>query len=116
MRSKLPAAPCAAHIFEQEKSMSIAQPFYTTIPESGTITLPPEFRTAEVMILETPLKNPTPIDYSDCWQTKSLDEIAAEQGGTKNCTNPDEYVGSLAFLWDSDEEIEAFLKKRKDEV
>jgi len=92
--------------------MSVTQPFYTTVPESGTITLPQKFRTTEVMILKTP--NPTNCD--EFWKTKSLDEIVVEQGGPKVCTNPDEYVGSLAFLWDSDDEIETFLKKRKDEV
>jgi hypothetical protein len=92
--------------------MSMPQPFYAMVPESGTITLPQKFRTTEVMILETP--NPTAC--GEFWQTKSLDEVDAEQGGPKVCTNPDEYVGSLAFLWDSDEEIEMFLKKRKDEI
>jgi hypothetical protein len=89
------------------------QPFYTTsVPENGTITLPQKFRATKVMILETP----SPTDRNEFWQTKSLDEIVAEQGGPKACTNPDEYFGSLAFLWDSEEEMETFLKKRKDEI
>jgi len=96
--------------------MSIAQPFYTMVPESGTITLPPEFRASKVMILETPQKKSKPTESNEFWKTQSLDEVVAEQGGPKTCTNPDEYVGSLAFLWDSDEEIETFLKKRKDEI
>jgi hypothetical protein len=86
------------------------------VPESGTITLPPEFRTAEVIVREATPKKMSPMSCNDFWQTKSLDEIAAEQGGTKVCTNPDEYFGSLAFLWDSEDELETFLKKRKDEI
>ena len=96
--------------------MSATQPFYASVPESGTITLPPEFRTTEVMILETTSKMPSSIDRHEFWRTQSLDEIAAEQGGAKVCTNPNEYFGSLAFLWDSEEEMETFLKKRKDEI
>ena len=86
------------------------------VPESGTITLPPEFRTTEVMILETTPKKPKTTEGSEFWQTKSLDEIAAEQGGQKICTNPDTYFGSLAFLWDSAEEMETFLEKRREEI
>ena len=93
--------------------MSTTQPFYAMVPESGTITLPPEFRTTEVMILET---TPKTTEGSEFWQTKSLDEIAAEQGGSKVCTNPDSYFGSLAFLWDSEEEMETFLEKRREEI
>ena len=96
--------------------MSVAQPFYTTVPSSGTITLPPEFRGTEVMIREAAPKKPLPENDDDFWRKKSLDEIDAEQGGPKICTNPDEYFGSLAFLWDSKEEIEMFLKKRKEEI
>ena len=92
--------------------MSMTQPFYTMVPESGTITLPQKFRTTEVMILETP----SPTGCDEFLKTKSLDEIVAEQGGPKVCANPDKYVGSLAFLWDSNDEIETFLKSRKDEI
>ena len=96
--------------------MSIPKPFYVIVPESGTITLPSEFRTAEVMILETTSKKPKTTENNEFWQTKSLDEIAAEQGGPKVCTNPDAYFGSLAFLWDSEAEMETFLEKRRDEI
>jgi hypothetical protein len=85
------------------------------VPASGTITLPPEFRDAEVVILETTSKRP-PEDRDEFWCPKSLDEIAVDQGGAKICTNPDEYFGSLAFLWDSEEEIESFLQNRRDEI
>ena len=40
----------------------------------------------------------------------------AEQAGPTVCAVPDEYFGSLAFLWDSNEEIETFLKRRKEET
>jgi len=96
--------------------MTLTQPFYTTVPESGTITLPPKYRGVEVTIHETISKKPLPRDRDEFWRKKSLEEIVAEQGGPKVCTNPDEYFGSLAFLWDSEEEMETFLKKRREEV
>jgi len=96
--------------------MSTTQPFYARVPESGTITLPPEFWTTEVMILETTPKKPKSMESNEFWQTKSLEEIAAEQGGSKICVSPDAYFGSLAFLWDSEEEIETFLEKRREEI
>jgi len=96
--------------------MSIAQPFYTTVPESGMITLPPIYRGIEVIVHGTTSEKPLPVDREEFWRKKTLDEIVAEQGGPKICTNPEEYFGSLSFLWDSEEEMETFLKKRKDEV
>jgi len=97
--------------------MSIAQHFYTTVPESGTITLPPEFCGDQVDVIVLKKSVPLPLPGGDdFWRKKSLDEIVAEQGGPRICTDPDEYFGSLAFLWDSEEEMEMFLEKRKEEI
>ena len=96
--------------------MTLTQPFYTTVPESGTITLPPEYRGAEIMIRETAPKKMLPMDSREFPRRKTLDEIAAEQGGPKICTNPDEYFGFLADFWDSPEEVEEFLRRRKGDI
>ena len=96
--------------------MSLAQQFYTTVPESGTITLPPEFRGTEVVILETTPKKPPAIAPDEFWRRKTLDEIDAEQGGPKICTNPDEYFGFLSEFLGSKEEVEEFLRRRKEEA
>ena len=93
--------------------MSTTQPFCTMVPESGTITLPPEFRGAEVMILETVPKKTLPESDDDFWRTKSLDEIVAEQGGPKVCTNPANLWEGFPKLWETQEELEEFLERRK---
>ena len=96
--------------------MSTMPYFYTTVPESGTITLPEEFRGNQVDITVRRKSGPLPNNSDDFWRKKPLDEIVAEQGGPKICTNPDEYFGFLSELWDSKEEVEEFLLKRKDEI
>jgi len=95
-----------------ERTMSTSQPFYATVPESGTITLPPEFRGAEVTIIETVPKKTAPMNDDDF---KSLDEIDAEQGGPKICMNSGDYFGYMSELWNSKEEMEQFLHRRKEE-
>jgi len=67
--------------------MSIAQHFYTTVPESGMITLPSATRRAE-----------------DGWTSKTLEQIIDEQGGPK-AADFDELYGAGASLWESDEEF-----------
>ncbi len=37
--------------------MSTTEPFYTTVPANGTITLPPEFRGSEILVLRTELSS-----------------------------------------------------------
>ena len=93
--------------------MTLTQPFYTTVPESGTITLPPKYRGVEVTIHETIPKKPLPIDRDEFWRKKSLEEIVAEQGGPKVCTNPASLWERYPKLWDSEEELEEFLERRK---
>ena len=95
--------------------MSITQPFCTTVSESGIITLPPEFRGEQVDVTVRRKSPSLPVNRDEFWQKKSLDEIDAEQGGPKICTNPDEYFGFLSELWSSKEEVEEFLCKRKEE-
>ena len=95
--------------------MSIAQPFCTTVSTSGTITLPPEFWGEQVDVTVRRKSPLLPTDRDEFWQNRSLEEIDAEQGGPKICTNPDEYFGFLSELWDSNEEMEEFLRKRKEE-
>ena len=89
--------------------------FHTTVPSNGTITLPPEFRGNQVDVIVRKKSVPLPEDDDDFWRKKSLDEIVAEQGGPRICTNPDEYFGFLSDLWDSKEEVEEFLRRRKEE-
>ena len=93
--------------------MSIAQHFYTTVPESGMITLPPEFRGTEVMIRETAPKKPIPVNRDEFRRKKTLDEIVAEQGGPRICTNPERLFEGFPKLWDTEEELAEFLERRK---
>ena len=97
--------------------MSTTQIFHTTVPESGTITLPPEFCGNPVNVIMRK-KNDTlqPGCDADFWRLKPLEEIDAEQGGPKICTNPDDYFGWMADFWESKEEMEEFLRRRKEEI
>jgi hypothetical protein len=98
--------------------MLTTQPFFTTASESGTITLPEELHGKRLKIVvenETPKKNTEIPSDNDFWHKKSLDEIDAEQGGPKICTNPDDYFGFLSDIWESKEEVEQFLRRRKNE-
>ena len=96
--------------------MSITQPFCTTVSESGIISLPPEFYGEQVDV--TVCKKPSSslsVDRDEFWEKKPLEEIDAEQGGPKICTNPDEYFGFLSEFWGSQDEVEEFLRKRREE-
>ena len=50
---------------------------------------------------------------ADFGQKKSLDEIIAEQGGSRTCTNPTNLSEGFPKLWDSESELEEFLERRK---
>jgi len=95
--------------------MSLTQPFCTIVSDGGTITLPPEFW-GELVAVTVRRKSPTqPVDREEFWRKQSLDEIDAGQGGPKICTSPDEYFGFLSEFWGSKEDVETFLRKRKEE-
>lgn len=85
----------------------------------GMIAVPSELCGREVDVRIVPAvrcddeRIRTVIDPEEFWRKKSLDEIAAEQDGYKICTNPDDYFGYLEPLWDSPEELEEFLERRK---
>ncbi|MDR0610941.1 MAG: hypothetical protein LBG58_12575 [Planctomycetaceae bacterium] len=84
--------------------------YETFVPDSGSITLPPEFCGTEVVVIE---KTPPLPENNDHWKhQKTLDELAEEQG-VGLCTDPNRVFGTLSFLWDSPEEIEEFLRRRK---
>lgn len=90
-----------------------------TVPPDGTIpvVLPEELRGQEVEMKIERKSRPVAIpDSESFWRKKTLEEIDAEQGGPKVCTDPDKYFGFLSDLWDSEEEIEEFLRRRKEEI
>ena len=94
--------------------MSTMQVFHTTVPESGTITLPPEFCGGNVEVVVR--KKPTPLQPDcddDFRRKKSLDEIVAEQGGPRICTNPASLWEDFPKLWDTETELEEFFERRK---
>jgi len=90
------------------------QVFYTTVPESGTITLPSEFcgNHVEMVVRRKSDQLQSGCD-SDFRRIKSLDEIVAEQGGPRVCTNPDSLWKDFPKLWDTEAELEEFLERRK---
>ncbi len=47
---------------------------------------------------------------------KTLEEIVAEQGGPRICTDPDDLSRDFPKIWDTEEEIEVFLRRRKEEL
>jgi len=97
--------------------MSTPQVFYTTVPDDGTISLPPEFCGRRVdVIVRRESDALRPGDDDDFWNPKTLDEIDAEQGGPKICTDPDFYFGWMSDFWESKEEMEEFLRRRKEEI
>jgi len=97
--------------------MSTQQIFRTTVPSDGTITLPPEFCGSPVEIAMCKKSNLLPPGCVDDFRRmKSLDEIEAEQGGPRVCTDPDLYFGWMADFWESKEEMEEFLRRRKEEI
>lgn len=85
--------------------------YETFVPKGGTITLPPEFDNADVVVLKKGLPLP---ENNDHWKhQKTLEELEQEQG-CKRFTDPSRVFGTLSFLWDSEEEVEEFLRRRKD--
>ncbi|MDR1964866.1 MAG: hypothetical protein LBQ50_13930 [Planctomycetaceae bacterium] len=85
--------------------------YETFVPVNGSITLPPEFCNTEIVVRK---KTPMLPENNDHWKhQKTLEELRQEQGD-KTMTDPDRYFGSLSFLWDSKEEAEEFLRRRKE--
>ncbi|MDR1964865.1 MAG: hypothetical protein LBQ50_13925 [Planctomycetaceae bacterium] len=83
-----------------------------SVPEGGAVVLPPEFYGSKVVVIK---KTPPLPENNDHWKhQKTLEELAEEQG-EKRFTDPNRVFGTLSFLWDSKEEVEEFLRKRKEE-
>jgi hypothetical protein len=80
------------------------------VPKGGMITLPPEFDDTEVIVRKKP--QPLPENNEHWTKKKTLEELRQEQGD-KRMLDPDRYFGSLSFLWDSPEEVDEFLMRRK---
>jgi len=76
------------------------------VPADGTITLPEPFRGRNVSVISPP----NPLDH------KTLDEIIEEQGGPKICRNVANLSRDFPKIWDTEEELEEFLRKRKEEI
>ena len=91
--------------------MSLAQQFYTTVPESGTITLPPEFRGKTVRLLaeEEEAEKLLRIKLADYEfrHPKTLEQILKEQNA-----KPIRFDDSIPEkpAWESDEEFFEFLE------
>jgi hypothetical protein len=83
--------------------------YETFVPDNGSITLPPEFCGTEIVVMK---KMPIPENNNHWKQQKTLKELAEEQGD-KHFTDLNRVFGTLSFLWDSPEEVEEFLQKRK---
>ena len=97
--------------------MATTQVFHTIVPDDGTITLPSEFRGNRVDVIVCRESDALrPGCDADFWNPKTLDEIVAEQGGPKICTDPDFYFGWMSDFWESKEEMEEFLRRRKEEI
>ena len=97
--------------------MSTMQIFCTTVPESGMIALPPEFCGNQVnVIMHKKSDALQPGCDADFWRLKPLEEIQAEQGGPRVCTDIDFYFGWAPDIWESEEEMEEFLRRRKEEI
>ncbi|MDR0704696.1 MAG: hypothetical protein LBF88_06860 [Planctomycetaceae bacterium] len=85
--------------------------YETLVPDNGSIILPPEFCGTEIVVMKkTP---PLPENNYHLKQQKTLEELTEEQGD-KHFTDPNRVFGTLSFLWDSPEEVEEFLQKRKE--
>jgi hypothetical protein len=85
--------------------------FVTTVPADCTITLPLGFCGSQVDV--TVRRKSAPLPDGNFGQTKSLDEIVAEQGGPRTCVNPISLSEGFPKLWDSEAELEEFLERRK---
>ena len=94
--------------------MTMTLPFHTTVSTDCTITLPPEFCGNQVDVIVSRKIAPLPLpDNDDLGRKKSLDEIVAQQGGPRTCTNPTSLSEGFPKLWDSEAELEEFLERRK---
>ena len=94
--------------------MTTLQVFYTTVPGDGIIALPPEFCGSRVDVVVR--KEPDallPEGDNDLRKPKTLDEIVAEQGGPRVCTNPASLWEDFPKLWNTEAELEDFLERRK---
>ncbi len=92
--------------------MSTTEPFYITVPASGTITLPPEFsgKTVRVDAESDDLAKIQRLREEDrkFRQHKSVDEIIQERG-LKTVQSLEELMTEEP-AWDSEEEFFAFLE------
>jgi len=94
--------------------MSAPQVFHTTVPSDGMITLPPEFCGNQVDVIVHNESDALQLGCdSNNWRKKTLDEIVAEQGGPRICTNPTSLWEGFPKLWDTEAELEEFLERRK---
>jgi len=89
--------------------MSIAQHFYTTVPESGMITLPPEYR-GKIVKLSTEEEEEKLLrimqSNDNFWHPKSLEEILKNAGPIQDIRD----LYPKESIWDSDEEFIEFLE------
>jgi len=89
--------------------MTQTQPYYTTVPESGTITLPSEYWGKAVKVLTEEEEKRLRIiqaDY-DFRHPKSLEEILKEQNAKP--VRFDDLIPEEP-AWESEEEFFAFLE------
>jgi hypothetical protein len=88
--------------------------FHTTVPADCTITLPPEFCGDLVDVIVRRESTPLPLPNEGGFRKKkSLDEIIAEQGGPRTCTNPTSLSEGFPKLWDNEAELKEFLERRQ---
>ena len=80
--------------------------FHTTVATDCTITLPPEFCGDQIDVIVRR-------KFADSGQKQLLDEIIAEQGGPRTCTNPASLSENFPKLWENETELEEFLERRK---
>ncbi len=93
-------------------STHFAEHINCTVALDGTIpiVLPENLRGKKVAIV--PEEEMMPLHG----HPKTLDEIDAEQGGPKICTDPKNLSRDFPKIWDTQEEIEDFLQRRKKEI
>jgi hypothetical protein len=91
-------------------------PFHATVLDDGmlAVPLPEEFRgkTVKLLMDDEKLLRIMQTD-GDFRSKKTLDEIVAEQGGPRICTNPTSLWEDFPKLWDTEAELEEFLENRK---
>ena len=89
--------------------------FHTTVPADCMIALPSEFCGDQVDVIVRRKTAPPPLldNTDDLGRKKTLDEIIAEQGGPRTCTNPASLSKGFPKLWNSEAEVEEFLERRK---